>query len=176
MSATPEQPFAGFVGVGSATRETVATNADQWEAGTMATTVRVEGLDELRRVLRRVADKELTAALKEVHHAAARVVVDKALPNVPVRTGRLKRSVRALGSQRSGRAVAGSARVPYAGAIHFGRKKGNVGSPPGNHSGPNKVDGRPFLWDAIQSSTPEIERVAAVEYEKVFARIGLPLR
>lgn len=130
----------------------------------MAITVRVEGLDELRKVLRQVADKELQSALKDVHREAARVVVEKALPNVPVRSGRLKRSVRALASQRSGRAVAGSKPVPYAAAIHWGRKRGGV------------IVGRPFLLNAAQSSTSEIERVAVAEYEKMFDRIGLPFR
>lgn len=138
--------------------------------------VRVEGLDELRRLLRKVGDKELQGTLKDAHKAAAQAVVRKALPNVPVRTGRLRASIRALGSQRVGRAVAGSARVPYAGSIHWGRKQGNVGSPPGNHKGPNAVKGRPFLKDAAESSTPEIEQAVLHAYRKMFDRVGLPLR
>lgn len=137
----------------------------------------VEGLDELRRLLRQVADKELTDALKAAHKEAAKVVVAKALPNVPVRTGRLKASVRALGSQRSGRAVAGNKAVPYAAAIHWGRSSGNVSFKHGRYSkGQGAITGRPFLWNAAQESLPEIEHAAFAEYRKMWARMGLPLR
>lgn len=142
----------------------------------MAAGVNVEGLDELRRVLRRVGNKELQATLKAAHQAAARVVVLKALPHVPARSGRLRTSVRALGSQKSGRALAGGARVPYAAAIHWGRKEGNVGSPPGNHRGRNVIVGRPFLRNAADDSLSDIEAAVLGEYRSMFDGIGLPLR
>lgn len=112
-----------------------------------ATGVRVEGAAELRRDLRKLRVEGLGRQLAPINKSAADVVVAAALPNVPVRSGRLKRSVRALGSQRAGRARAGSASVDYAAAIHWGRKRGNVwGNKPGN----NPIVGRPFLWDAAQ--------------------------
>lgn len=46
--------------------------------------------------------------------------------------------------------AAGKKNVAYAAAIHWGRKQGNVGSPPGNRIGPNPIVGRPFLWDAAE--------------------------
>lgn len=133
--------------------------------------VKVEGLDALRKVLRRMADRELTNQLKTTNKAAAQVVVTAALPKVPVRTGRLKTSVRALGSQRSGRAVAGAMRAPHAGAIHWGRRVGNVGSPPGNHPGPNRIAGRPFLWDAAQQAEGKVVDQYARDVDALFNAI-----
>lgn len=118
--------------------------------------IKVEGADELRRAFRQI-DGDLGKALAAANKTAAEQVVEAALPAVPVRSGRLKSSVRALGSQRSGRAVAGKAGVPYAAAIHWGRKRGNVGWPPGNRMGRNVIQGRPFLWDAAQREVPAIE-------------------
>lgn len=140
--------------------------------------IRVEGARELRAALR-LAGGELGRALAAANKSAAEVVVEDALPNVPVLTGRLKKSVRALGSQRSGRAVAGKAAVPYGAAIHWGRKRGNVGWPPGNHKGPNTIVGRPFLWDAAQRQVPRIEPEYRDEIERLIDRAvrgrGVPL-
>lgn len=118
--------------------------------------LRVEGAEELRRAFRRAKEKGLQNELKAANKSAAEVVVRRALPNVPVRTGRLRSSVKALGSQRDGRVKAGTARVDYAAAIHWGRKQGNVGSPPGNRMGVNPVNGRPFLYNAAQDALNEV--------------------
>ena len=84
-------------------------------------TIKIEGLAELRRDLRRLGDADLKAALREANRSVAKRVVDKALPNVPVRTGRLRASVRALASQGDAKVKAGAAAVPYAAAIEYGR-------------------------------------------------------
>jgi hypothetical protein len=134
--------------------------------------IRVEGADELRRALRQ-AGNGLSAALAAANKNAASIVVRSALPYVPVRTGRLKRSVRALGSQRSGRAVAGRRAVPYAAAIHWGRRRGNVGSPPGNRKGRNPIAANPFLWEAAQRELPRIEPEYRDEVQRIIdAAIG----
>lgn len=113
-----------------------------------APSIKVEGANELRRALRNVRVEGLGKQLGPINKSAAQIVAQDALPHVPVgATGRLKASVRALGSQKAGRVRAGSARVEYAAAIHWGRKRGNVwGNKPGN----NPIRGRPFLWEAAQ--------------------------
>lgn len=118
-------------------------------------TVTVDGLDGLRKALRQVGDRDLQKALMRANKTASEVVVKAALPNVPVRTGRLKASVRALGSQRSGRAVAGAASVPYAAAIHWGRKARGV------------IQSRPFLHDAAQKHQAEVASVYEREVDDV---------
>lgn len=119
--------------------------------------IRVEGASELARILRKVGDTGLLAALKLANENAAEITVDVANPSIPMRTGALKRSVRATATARVGRAVAGGSDVPYAAAVHWGRLRGNVGSPPGNRRGNNRIQANPFLWDAAQRSIPVIE-------------------
>ncbi len=119
--------------------------------------IRLEGADELRRVLKSIGDTGLLNALATANENAAEIVVDDANPQVPMRTGALKNSMRASGTSRSGRAIAGSSAIPYAAAIHWGRKRGNVGRPPGNRMGRNPIVRRAFLWDAAQRTVPRIE-------------------
>lgn len=130
-----------------------------------APSIKVEGANELRRALRGVRVEGLGKQLGPINKSAAQIVAQDALPHVPVgATGRLKASVRALGSQKAGRVRAGSAKVDYAAAIHWGRKRGWVWGgrekfsafgmstmrARRGHMGPNVITGRPFLWDAAQ--------------------------
>lgn len=118
-------------------------------------TIVVAGLDELRRELRRIADKGLNDALKSANKQIADEVISRALPNVPVRTGRLLASVRASGTLAGAIGKAGNARVPYAAAIHWGRKRGGV------------IGGRPFLRDAAQ----QVEQNVADDYLATIDRV-----
>lgn len=136
----------------------------------------IEGAQELRAVLRKLADRDLVLMLRDANRRAADIVVKKAEPHVPVRTGRLKASLRATGSQRFGEARAGSARVPYAAAVHWGRKVGNVGSPPGNRQGRNVVKGNPFLWNAIPEAEAQIIGEYTADIRRVIAAIGLKVQ
>lgn len=119
----------------------------------VASGVRIEGAQELRAAIRRAQDSGLSKQLALANKTAAQVVVDEATPNVPVKTGRLRRSVRALGSQTRGNVKAGSALVKYAAAIHWGRKVGNVWH---HKKGRNPIKGRPFLHDAARQATPRV--------------------
>jgi hypothetical protein len=121
----------------------------------MPSTVQVEGTRELAALLRRIADKDLQKALRSAHIEASRLVVAQARSLVPVRTGNLQSSIRAGGTQRAAVVRAGTpTKAPYATPIHFGRKRGNVGRPPGNRKGENVIEGRPFLYDAGQRVAP----------------------
>lgn len=135
------------------------------------TRLEVENLRELQQALRKVKDTELPKALRAANKNMAQLVAEEALPHVPVgRTGRLKASVKAVGGARDAKVKAGTAaRVPYAAAIHWGRLRGNVGSPPGNRRGTNMVKGRPFLWEAKERVLQSGRGVA--EYEAELKRI-----
>lgn len=126
--------------------------------------IAIKGLNELVAAIRTSGDDGLKKALAAANLDAARVVVDVATPNTPRRFGDLQHSLRALGSQRQGRA---KATVPYAAAIHWGRHVGNVGRPPGNHKGPNPIKGRPFLWNAARQSRTRV----AAQYQKAIKQI-----
>lgn len=90
--------------------------------------VQVEGLRELRRRLRRI-DGGL-AQLKTVNKATADYIASAARPGTPHRTGRLAASLRTSGTNRAGVIRAGTARVPYAGPIHWGWPRRNIAPQP----------------------------------------------
>ena len=112
--------------------------------------IEVEGAKELRSILRQIGDKDLKTGLRLANKTVSQLVVDEALPNVPVRTGRLRQSVKALATQSAAYGKAGSGRVPYAAAIHWGEGTGNVNYSTGATVGraARNIRGRPFLWDA----------------------------
>jgi hypothetical protein len=87
-------------------------------------TVRVEGLNNLVRTLNR-ASADLSD-LKDAHAAAGRLVAADAIPRAPRVSGRLAGSVRPARQARRARVMAGGARVPYAGPIHWGWQARNI--------------------------------------------------
>lgn len=126
--------------------------------------VEVENLKEVQAAIRRLGDADLKRQLREANRSVSQMVVDAALPEVPVRTGKLKASVKATATQTAAYGKAGSpARVPYAAAIHWGEGSGNVNYTTGSTVGrpTRNIRGRPFLWDAAD----KVLRRAVKEYE-----------
>ncbi len=69
-----------------------------------------------------MGDTELDKKMKAASKAAAEKIVPYAKAAVPVRTGALRRSIKADATRRYGRIIAGTpTRVPYALAVHAGR-------------------------------------------------------
>ena len=83
--------------------------------------------------------KQLTA----VHRAAADKVAADARLRAPVRTGRLRKSIRAGATTKHGSVSAGGRLVPYAGPIHFGWPRRNI-------------EPQPFLYDALDHRRAEV--------------------
>jgi hypothetical protein len=111
-------------------------------------------IDQLRRELRRVKDKELDAELKAIHKELAREVTETALPNVPVLTGRMKATVRAAGTVRDAIGRVGGASTPYTPVQHW-------------------KYGPPFLTDAAKSIEADItERYDAKVADMLDRTIG----
>jgi len=117
--------------------------------------IRIEGLDELRRGLRRM-DAGATRALRVALNDAAQLVVDDARPKVPRLTGRAAASLRVASTQSSVRVRGGGARVPYYPWLDFG---GSVGRGKGSKRAFFKA-GR-YLWHSFAelSGSGEIQRV-----------------
>lgn len=116
----------------------------------------MEGLDELRRALRKYGGKELAAALRVANKEAAEdVVLPQARAEAPERSGNLKGSLKALARQTDARIKGGSARVPYAAVIHFGWKARNIA--------PN-----PFVYRAVAKRSREFNGV----YQKKMDELG----
>lgn len=93
----------------------------------------VEGLRETIRSLERfgVDVKDLKAAFKRI----GSVVQREAQRLAPKRSGSLAQSIRPSNTKNKSIIYAGSARVPYAGVIHYG--------------GYNNIEAHPYLTDAV---------------------------
>lgn len=111
-------------------------------------TVQVIGARQLRQSMKK-AGEDLTD-LKAAHREAAEIAARASAALTPVgKTGQLRKSVRASGTTTAGIIRAGKKSVPYANAIHWGRKYW-----------PNKEKakhlasfwGRPFLSNGAQNS------------------------
>lgn len=134
--------------------------------------VEVEGAKELRRLLKDLDEKEIPKAVRLANKSAADVIAREAKTRAPVRTGRLRNSIRSGATKAAATVRAGNKRVPYANAVHWGRKEGNVGSPPGNHKGKNPVQGKRFIWDAANNANGEAVETYKREIGAVLARLG----
>lgn len=99
--------------------------------------IKVDGLRDLQKQLRQAQDKDMQKAVRAANKGAAEIVADEARNRVPERSGRLKASIGARGSNRMATVKAGTAsRVPYAGPIHFGWRARNILP-------------QPFLYEAL---------------------------
>lgn len=83
-----------------------------------AGSIHVEGLKELNKKLKALGEDDAT--LKNANYEAAELLLKAAAPNVPSKSGALKRSLRAGKSASAGVVRGGSAKVPYAAPIHWG--------------------------------------------------------
>jgi hypothetical protein len=85
--------------------------------------VRVSGLREFNRALKRL-DSNLPKAVRLALNEATDVIIDKALPKVPSRSGRARASLKARSTRTSARVSGGSARAPYYPWLDFGGQVG----------------------------------------------------
>jgi len=95
--------------------------------------VRIEGLDELIRTLKRAGED--ISEFKDAHVRAGEIVATEAASRAPRRSGNLAGSVRSAKQAKRARVQAGRASVPYAGPIHWGWPARNI-------------EPQPFLSDA----------------------------
>jgi HK97 gp10 family phage protein len=123
--------------------------------------LQVDGLKETMRYLKQMGDTELPKEIRAANKEAAQVVVEAALPNVPVRSGHLRASVKALAGARSASVKAGSAKVPYAAAIHWGA------GPRLGKRGPHNIKKNPYLYNALDKTRDKVISV----YEDAIKRI-----
>ena len=110
------------------------------------------GYRQLKKELRQLGD-EAVASLKQTNKEAADLVADTARPDIPVRSGRLKGTLRTTGTMRGGVVRMGRKAVPYAGPIHFGwpnrpnQAKGWRGGP---------ITPNPFLYEAMDERVQDV--------------------
>jgi phage gpG-like protein len=125
-------------------------------------TVRVEGLRELRNTLRRLGDTDIPDAIKKANKDAAEKVAADARRRAPVRSGRLRDSIRSSGQALAAIVREGNAKVPYAGWIDYG---GTI-RPHGEITRPFLPEGR-ILTPALNAQRDEI----VDQYEQAINRV-----
>lgn len=110
------------------------------------------GYRQLKKELRQLGD-EAVASLKQTNKEAADLVADTARPDIPVRSGRLKGTLRTTGTMRGGVVRMGRKAIPYAGPVHFGWP--NRPNPAkGWRGGP--IAPNPFLYEAMDRRVGEV--------------------
>ncbi len=113
----------------------------------MKPAIRIEGGRELRRAFREIDDD--MSDLKDLHKRLADDIAGTAKTKVPVRSGRLKRSIRGSGTKTAARVRAGNNQknfrhgVPYAGPIHFGWAERGIRP-------------QPFMYEALDNRRQEV--------------------
>jgi len=110
------------------------------------------GYRQLKKELRQLG-AEAVASLKQTNKEAADLVADTARPDIPVRSGRLKGTLRTTGTMRGGVVRMGRKAVPYAGPIHFGWPN-RPNAAKGWRGGPIRPN--PFLYEAMDKRVGEV--------------------
>lgn len=85
--------------------------------------IKIEGLNEFRRSLKKL-DDDLPKALRLALNEAADLVVGEAKPRIPTRSGRARRSVRMASTRTAVRVRGGGKRAPYYPWLDFGGRVG----------------------------------------------------
>jgi hypothetical protein len=119
--------------------------------------IRVTGAQEFRAAMKRMgADlSDLTA----INRSAAEKVASTAQGRAPVLSGALAGTIRAGATQTRGTVKAGSRAVPYAGPIHFGWPRRNIGP-------------QPFIYDALDERKGDVIGAYEAHVEALVEKVG----
>lgn len=132
--------------------------------------IRVEGLRDFQRVMKRLGP-EFATAVKAAGNAAAEIIVAEAKPRVPIgpgRGGHAASSIKAASTAKAGRVSAGGKKYPYFPWLDFG---GRVG-PRKSVRRPFLSDGR-YIWAAYHDRREEIAEMMADQLTDAARRAGI---
>jgi hypothetical protein len=115
--------------------------------------IEIKGLREFQRSLRKM-DADLPKQLRIALNKASDLVIHKAEPEIPRRTGAAAASLKARSSQREARIAAGGRRAPYYPWLDFGGRVGRKRSV----ARPFYKEGR-YIYPSLRKNRPEIEAV-----------------
>lgn len=138
--------------------------------------VKVEGARELSRAFREAGGsvRELSGAYRTI----ARELVPPARRAAPVRSGKLAASTKGLGQRTRAILAAGSARVPYAGVVHFGNPSAKT-YPAHRGKGLRKtgtlgvISPNPWLYRVADERRDEVRAAFEANVGDVLRRHGL---
>lgn len=132
--------------------------------------VGIDGLNEFVRNLKTL-DAELPKALRLSLNEISKIIVDTAAGNVPSRTGRTRKSVKARSTAKAARLSGGSKGVPWYGWLDFGGE-GRVKGRPGKR--PVKKEGR-YLYAAYYKHRDEIPELMAAALVEIAHKSGVEI-
>lgn len=140
------------------------------------TEIRVEGLAELRRALRKAEQVDDLTELRVALKRAAGVVASDAQARVPSRSGKARGAIRAVSGGNKAFVVGGKKKVPYYAWLDFGSRTPQSGQPrsvgPWSGSGAGPSKGR-FIYPAIDAKRPEVVDLVGDAVEQALKRLGL---
>jgi hypothetical protein len=134
--------------------------------------IRIDGLKEFQRNLKKM-DSELPKGLRLAANSAAKIVVDDAVPRIPVgpgKGGHAASSVKAASTRTAARVSEGGNKFPYMPWLDFG---GAVG--------PKKTSKRPFLragryvWKAYADNDELVQQQLVDALTEVAKAAGLEI-
>lgn len=131
------------------------------------TRIEIKGIKEFQQALRRM-DADLPKQLRIALNQASQLVVDKARPQIPHRSGAASQSLKVRSSQREARVAAGGRRAPYYPWLDFGGKVG----PSRSVSRPFYKEGR-YIYPALRQNRDEITKVLQVAITDLARGAGL---
>jgi hypothetical protein len=115
--------------------------------------IEIKGLKEFQRSLRRM-DSDLPKQLRLALNQASQLVVDKARPDIPRRSGAAAASLKVRSSQREARVAAGGRKAPYYPWLDFGGKVGRNNSV----ERPFYKEGR-YIYPSLRHNRSQIQDV-----------------
>lgn len=129
--------------------------------------IEVTGLKEFQQSLRQM-DADLPKQLRIALNQASQLVVDKARPGIPRRSGAAAASLKVRSTQREARVAAGGRKAPYYAFLDFGGHVGRGGSV----SRPFFKEGR-YIYPSLRKNRDEITKVMVTAISDLATGAGL---
>lgn len=134
----------------------------------MAEQIRIEGLAQISRALRKI-DAEAPKQLRIAFNEAANLLVARARPKIPSRTGRARASLKARSTRTSARVVIGGNKAPHTPWLDFGGEGKRPGRPAHRQFIP---EGR-YVYPTLADIRPEIAELLEAGLSAVISGVGL---
>jgi hypothetical protein len=129
--------------------------------------IEIKGLKRAMRLMKDL-DGDFKTQFKNIHKGAADIVADEARRLAPVKTGRLRKSIRTSGTTKGGVIRIGKKKIPYAGRVTFGDPTSLFGRIA--VGGGIKIKGNPFFYEAADRQFTEVVEYYDEELEQILDR------
>lgn len=129
--------------------------------------ITITGIKEFQGALRKM-DADLPKQLRIALNGASQLVIDKAKPKIPRKSGNAAASLKVRSSQREARIAAGGRKAPYYPWLDFGGKVGRKKSV----KRPFFKEGR-YIYPALKANREQIIEVMATAVSDLATGAGL---